>query len=107
MGSWALCSCWCYGKTRKQNQRLFKYDRIIDGCFLHPYKPEIVPIQEHNAPDPGHCIGNECGGICPPCKSEPIPKEDPESQSADRSCGMGPSCNDGTTCCNGMCQTNC
>ena len=36
-----------------------------------------LKISEQNAPDPGHCIGNECGGICPPCKSEPIPKEDP------------------------------
>ena len=44
------------------------------------YFPDIqttLKISEHNAPDPGHCIGNECGGICPPCKSEPIPKEDP------------------------------
>jgi len=27
--------------------------------------------------DPGYCI-NRCGGICPACKSAPIPKEDPE-----------------------------
>merc|ERR1712124_191189 len=43
-------------------------------------EPELKPIQEQNAPaskeDPGQCIG-VCGGICPPCKSEPIPEEDP------------------------------
>ena len=39
-----------------------------------------LKISEQNAPasieDPGYCIGR-CGGICPPCKSEPLPKEDP------------------------------
>ena len=39
-----------------------------------------LKISEQNAPaskeDPGQCIG-VCGGICPPCKSEPLPKEDP------------------------------
>jgi len=62
-----------------------KYDTIIEGCFLaaEPMRlpePELKPIQEQNAPaskeDPGQCIG-VCGGICPPCKSEPIPEEDP------------------------------
>merc|ERR1712243_490102 len=41
---------------------------------------KVLPPKEQNAPasieDPGYCIGR-CGGICPPCKSEPIPKEDP------------------------------
>merc|ERR1712055_561144 len=43
-------------------------------------KPSAIPKQEQNAPaskeDPGQCIG-VCGGICPPCKSEPIPEKDP------------------------------
>merc|ERR1712168_166505 len=43
------------------------------GGICPPCKSEPIPKEE----DPGHCIGNECGGICPPCKSEPIPKEDP------------------------------
>jgi len=43
------------------------------GGICPPCKSEPIPKDE----DPGHCIGNECGGICPPCKSEPIPKEDP------------------------------
>merc|ERR1711872_779217 len=76
--AFCLGLCAPAGAMARQGNRInacSKYDRIIDGCFLHPYKPEIVPIQEHNAPDPGHCIGNECGGICPPCKSEPIPKK--------------------------------
>merc|ERR1712168_1375869 len=42
---------------------------------------KVLPPKEQNAPasieDPGYCIGR-CGGICPPCKSEPIPKEDPD-----------------------------
>merc|ERR1712126_59835 len=44
------------------------------GGICPPCKSEPIPKEE----DPGHCIGNECGGICPPCKSEPIPKEDPD-----------------------------
>merc|ERR1712112_259815 len=46
------------------------------GGICPPCKSEPIPKEE----DPGHCIGNECGGICPPCKSEPIPKEDPEDE---------------------------
>merc|ERR1711942_77598 len=69
-----------------------------------------VPKQEQNAPaskvDPGQCIG-VCGGICPPCKSEPIPQEDPESQKQSRSqCGTCPS---GTICCvdDNECRSSC
>ena len=41
--------------------------------------------------DPGQCIGNVCGGICPPCLDEP---EVPD----DRGCFPVGSCGTGTPC---------
>ena len=62
-------------KISEQNAPASKVDpgQCIGVCggICPPCKSE--PIAEK---DPGACIG-VCGGICPPCKSEPIPKEDP------------------------------
>merc|ERR1719312_914722 len=40
----------------------------VCGGICPPCKSEPLPKE-----DPGQCIG-VCGGICPPCKSEPLPK---------------------------------
>merc|ERR1719347_1473371 len=86
--AFCLGNCSPAGAMARQGNRInacSKYDTIIEGCFQAAEKkrlpePELKPIQEQNAPaseeDPGQCIG-VCGGICPPCKSESIPKEDP------------------------------
>merc|ERR1712212_22577 len=108
--AFCLGNCAPAGAMARHGNRISacsKYDRIIDGCFLHPYKPEIVPIQETSDDKDGPIISHGsptivkpsaipkqeqnapaskedpgqcigvCGGICPPCKSEPIPKVDP------------------------------
>merc|ERR1711970_815079 len=136
--AFCLGNCAPAGAMARQGNRISacsKYDRIIDGCFLHPYKPEIVPIQETSDDKDGPIISHGsptivkpsaipkqeqnapaskedpgqcigvCGGICPPCKI--IPKEDPESQKQSRGQCTTP-CTGNECCCGrNTCASSC